>query len=229
MIQAAYGQGQAAGTANVAGITSNGNTTWPAMKAIMERSGVDFQVTSTTGGKHAPGSYHYKGQAIDFDDFSSPRTDTPGLMAIYRWIRDHFGSASSELIYSGPGATPIKNGAPYAYNAETLAAHHNHVHWAMSPQALASIGVPQLRVGGNVMFDDTLANLHAGETVLTKPLSQSLREGINAMSSNSNSQVHIEINNPVLTDPGDIDRLASAVAKKFDERTKRNGRGRVVS
>ena len=41
-----------------------------------------------------------------------------------------------------------------------------------------SFGIPGLAVGGNVMYDNTLANLHKGETVLTKPLSEQLRVGI---------------------------------------------------
>lgn len=86
--------------------------------AHLKASGVPFQVTSTTGGKHAPNSYHYAegtggpGLAVDFDDFSSPALNTPGLRAIYNAFVP-VRSRLAELL--GPGDP----------------GHDNHVHVAV--------------------------------------------------------------------------------------------------
>jgi TP901 family phage tail tape measure protein len=45
----------------------------------------------------------------------------------------------------------------------------------------ASVDLPSLAVGGHVMKDNVMANLHNGEVVLTKPLSRDLQAGIAGM------------------------------------------------
>jgi TP901 family phage tail tape measure protein len=224
MMNTAFAGGAMA--ANTAGLTFKGAATYPAMEALLNRSGVPEQVTATTNGKHATNSLHYKGEAVDFDDFASPKVDTPGLYAIWKWIYENYGSKSSELIYAGPGATSIKNGKPYNYSKATMDAHHNHVHWGMTPSAMASIGIPQLAVGGNIKYDNVLANLHRGETVLTAPLSRQLETGINNIS-NSGDQVTVNVTlNGANVDPYQV---AHEVKSILDERGRRNGGTRVVT
>jgi TP901 family phage tail tape measure protein len=225
MMNAAFAQGQM--NAGGLGPDKNGYT-YPALETLMSRSGVPYQVTSTKR-NNDNGSLHNKGWAVDFDDFSSPKIDTPGLMAIWKWIYQNFGSRSSELIYAGPGATSIKNGKPHQYNAATMAAHHNHVHWGMTPDALAKLSsVPQLAVGGNIKYDNVLANLHKDETVLTAPLSQQLKDGISNLSLGGGGNIYITMPGMVVREEADIDRLASAISGKVAERNRRNGTGRTV-
>jgi hypothetical protein len=61
--------------------------------------------------------------------------------------------------------------------------------WHIEPIDVKALKVPGLKVGGSVNYDNTLANLHKGEKVLTAPLSASLERGIANMD-NSKSVVY---------------------------------------
>lgn len=65
-------------------------------------------------------SYHALGRAIDV---------TPS-MAIFDWIRSHYGARSKELIYSPAGGRQMKNGRNHYYGEPVRGMHWNHVHWA---------------------------------------------------------------------------------------------------
>lgn len=67
-------------------------------------------------------SYHARGRAVDI----------PPIMAVFEWIRSHFGASSKELIFSRAGNRQIKNGRPHYYSGITRAMHFNHIHWAMA-------------------------------------------------------------------------------------------------
>ena len=91
--------------------------------AALARS-MGLTMTSFTGGKHAPGSYHYQGRAMDFSDSTGP---SPGMMKFAQTMVAKYGSSLTELIYT-PLGYAIKNGqkvAPYAAGQ-----HYNHVHVA---------------------------------------------------------------------------------------------------
>lgn len=95
-------------------------------EAVQRHSGLT--VTSTTGGTHAPGSYHYKGEAVDLGG-------SPGQMAA---AVDYIMSSGlyrelAEGIHN-PGLS-VKNGQvvpPSFWGAETWAGHANHVHLAFA-------------------------------------------------------------------------------------------------
>ena len=72
-------------------------------------------ITSTTGGVHAPGSYHYQGRAIDV---AGP---PPAMAAFYT---EFAMTLPTELFYDPLGA--IKNGAPIP----PIGGHVDHVHIA---------------------------------------------------------------------------------------------------
>lgn len=74
-----------------------------------------LRITSTTGGKHTPGSYHYRGRAIDV-------AGSPSQMAAY--YRRLAGSRPTELFYDPVGG--IKNGS----NIGAIGGHRDHVHVA---------------------------------------------------------------------------------------------------
>jgi peptidoglycan hydrolase-like protein with peptidoglycan-binding domain len=74
-----------------------------------------LRITSTTGGKHTPTSYHYRGRAIDV-------AGTPSQMANY--YRRLSGSRPTELFYDPVGG--IKNGT----NIGAIGGHRDHVHVA---------------------------------------------------------------------------------------------------
>lgn len=80
---------------------------------------------------HATGrqSYHALGRAVD----------VPPSMAVFNWIRSHFGRNTRELIFSPAGNRQIHNGAPHMYTGVTRADHWNHVHWAMAKGGLVGM------------------------------------------------------------------------------------------
>jgi hypothetical protein len=108
-------------------------------------------VTSTTGGKHATNSYHYKGQAIDLAD-KVGSVDSPGLLAINKYLAKNYGHKLAELIYAGPGGINIKDGKVVSglgtFGSATMAEHHNHVHMAATPASLGMSGGVDVGGGG---------------------------------------------------------------------------------
>jgi hypothetical protein len=87
-----------------------------------------LSVTSTTGGQHAPGSYHYLGEA---EDIAGPAG------AMYRaaqWIKSSGMARSLAEGIHNPNLS-IKNGrsvSPGFWGATTWANHINHIHIAIA-------------------------------------------------------------------------------------------------
>jgi hypothetical protein len=75
-----------------------------------------LRITSTTGGKHVRGSYHYRGRAIDFA--GSP-------VAMRQFFRDMSHTHPTELFYDPMGA--MKNGR---WLGHSIGGHATHVHVA---------------------------------------------------------------------------------------------------
>lgn len=75
-------------------------------------------VTSTTGGSHVPGSYHYKRRAVDVA--GSPRQ----MMKFFKWARRF---RPTELFYD-PAGYYYKNGKRVR---GSIGGHSDHVHFAL--------------------------------------------------------------------------------------------------
>jgi hypothetical protein len=96
------------------------------LSPLAEKFGL--QTTSTTGGQHAPGSYHYQSRA---EDFAGQPTREAALATYAAQHPQQF----VEMFYTGPGnpGVFIKNGRVYPNSQldRGLAAEHtNHVHLA---------------------------------------------------------------------------------------------------
>jgi len=74
-----------------------------------------LRITSTTGGRHAPGSYHYKGRAFD-------AAGSHGAMS--QFYREMAGTSPTELFYDPSGG--IKHGRSIG----PIGGHRDHVHIA---------------------------------------------------------------------------------------------------
>jgi hypothetical protein len=96
-------------------------------------------ITSTTGGRHAPGSYHYAGRAVDV----SNGVNTREQMAFAQRMASQFGTSIKELFYD-PLGWSVKNGSRAPY---TIGGHSDHVHVAFGMGAASTGG------GGPVAFD----------------------------------------------------------------------------
>lgn len=128
-------------------IAGGAGETYPAIISLIAGSSVPYGVTSTRRTPEASGgvSYHHVGQAVDFALPPAGARDTPQLLAINQFFA-RYASGLTELIYTGPGATCVKNGTivpctTAAWGTSTVAEHHNHVHVAATPDTLRRIGL----------------------------------------------------------------------------------------
>jgi tellurite resistance protein len=106
----------------------------PALLRIIEDAAKHgLVVTSTTGGNHAKGSYHYLGRAVDLGVAANPLTpESQRVFKSYQRKLAKHPERFRELI--GPDESRlVKNGrfSTTAYSAATKAAHKNHIHCAI--------------------------------------------------------------------------------------------------
>jgi hypothetical protein len=88
----------------------------PQLNAAMSHAReLGLRVTSTTGGRHAPRSYHYQGRAADVAGSPS---------AMRQFYRDMRGTNPTELFYDPEGG--IKHGRSIG----PIGGHRDHVHIA---------------------------------------------------------------------------------------------------
>jgi hypothetical protein len=86
------------------------------LNSAMSRAGeLGLRITSTTGGKHAPNSYHYSGRAVDV-------AGSPGAMK--QFYREMSQTNPTELFYDPMG------GMKHGRNIGAIGGHGNHVHVA---------------------------------------------------------------------------------------------------
>lgn len=83
--------------------------------AMSTARGMGLRITSTTGGRHAPGSYHYRGRAFDAAGSHAQMS---------RFYRAMAGTNPTELFYDPVGG--IKHGR----NIGPIGGHRDHVHIA---------------------------------------------------------------------------------------------------
>lgn len=86
----------------------------------------------------------------------------------------------------------------------------------------ASLNIPGLRKGGKINYDNVIANLHKGETVLTAPLTKKFEERVAGETSNVYN-LDIDIHNP--TSDVDVER---AVHRALRNKDRQAGTRRVV-
>jgi hypothetical protein len=83
--------------------------------AMSVARGMGLRITSTTGGRHAPGSYHYRGRAFDAAGSHAQ------MSGFYRRMA---GTNPTELFYDPSGG--IKHGRSIG----PIGGHRDHVHIA---------------------------------------------------------------------------------------------------
>lgn len=115
----------------------------------------------------------------------------------WKWYADNPTSDAYGIPQSLPGNKMRSAGSDWKTNPET------QIKWGLdyiksrygSPQAAwnhsektnwyrdGGLVIPQLRKGATINYDNTLANLHRGESVLTAPLTAKLKDGVGVASS----------------------------------------------
>lgn len=116
---------------------AGGGHTWQAMSNIARQMGL--RVTSAYLDRIGAPGYHGKGQAIDVQ---------PAGAGTAQRIFERFPHATQIISAQWRGGTGVLNGRPHFYAADNPD-HWDHVHWAMTPEAMAGIADP----GGGGMFD----------------------------------------------------------------------------
>ncbi|MBL9020076.1 MAG: hypothetical protein JNL83_38175 [Myxococcales bacterium] len=83
--------------------------------AMAQARSMGLRITSTTGGRHAPRSYHYQGRAFDAAGSHAQ------MSALYRALQ---GTNPTELFYDPMGG--IKHGRQIG----AIGGHRDHIHVA---------------------------------------------------------------------------------------------------
>lgn len=95
------------------------------------------------------------------------------------------------------------------------------------------IDIPGLAVGGEIMKDNVLANLHNGEVVLTKSLSADLKTGITRMADTSKASQSNQIENNFNiqitgSDQKTAEQISWEVIRKIEQRERQNNGRRTI-
>jgi hypothetical protein len=153
---------------------ADGGMTWNALWETVHTQPAFKDAVLTSAYRAGANDYHGKGQAIDVSFGGNPQSR---LIPLAAWIAQNFPN-STELIHNPNGS--IKNGKqvpPSFWGLATWLAHMNHVHWAMTPEALAGAGGPGTQQLGFIGFlgdvwnvaTDVLGTL---QKVITEPVKQ---------------------------------------------------------
>jgi len=100
---------------------------WRQIIAFQHALGPGLRVTSTTGGGHAPHSWHYAGQAVDFAGATSAMNAAAARLMRYAGAMREMFHSPSWFVKNGRKSHPID-----------YATHFNHVHLAMSQAGVAA-------------------------------------------------------------------------------------------
>lgn len=111
---------------------------------ISKLDGMGFRHGSTTGGKHAPNSYHYRGMAVDYGNASN---DMARLWSTVYPMRKQFAELFGPATMK-PGPTLMHYGQGFQDGA-LQAQHNDHIHMALAGGArLAGLGSGGYGAGG---------------------------------------------------------------------------------
>jgi hypothetical protein len=189
-------------------------------RSFEQHGGLGMDISMPTGTPlRAVTSGGLTNQPFAFGSYGNWYTlDSGDLRFVYAHLdRDKAGSGSVQAgkIIGYSGNTGNSFGPHLHFEARKDGSFSNQV----NP---ATLGIPGLRSGGKINYDNTLANLHKGETVLTSPLTKTLEKNI-ASGGNANYNVNVEVNNPA----SDVD-VTRAVMRALELREKKLGRNRVI-
>jgi hypothetical protein len=146
--------------------------------AMQLATAMGLSITSTTGGRHAPGSYHYQGRAFD----ASNGVGTPEQRAFAIATARRWGSNVLEMFYD-PLGWYIKNGQKVS---GAIGDHSDHVHVAMLKgglvQMLAKGGIvaerfAQSTAANSAPYNAAMALFEAGVVETGDPTLSSVPSG----------------------------------------------------
>jgi TP901 family phage tail tape measure protein len=148
-------------------------------------------------------------------------------------VLDHGGVSTLYAHLSSRGARVgqrVGSGSVIGLSGNTGNSTGPHLHFetrgaagfpGFDPRSL----IPGLKVGGKIRYDNTIANLHKNETVLTAPLSAKLERGIDRIDSGGPSTYNFNINAESINTEIDFERV---IEKALDRMESKKGRSRYV-
>lgn len=129
-------------------------------------------------------------------------------------MHTHAGGGDVDHIMFGPGSKLISSrivgGLPSDHNA-----------------LLSEIALPSLAKGAqNIRWDNTLANLHKGESVLTEDLTSQFKQGVENFANGGDAQYNVTVNVATGADPEEIADVVESRLKRMERRkpTRRTNR-----
>lgn len=143
------------------------------------------------------------------------------------------GGAAVNYAHLQPGSRvgigPVKGGQQIARSGETGNAWGSHLHMDIGGSEtasswLASRGVSLRKGTMDVRYDNTAANLHKGEGVLTKNLNDKFKQGVDNFANGGNNEYTIIVNPSTGMDE---EMLANKVVKKIQEAERRKPQSRT--
>jgi TP901 family phage tail tape measure protein len=191
-------------------------------------------VSAFTGANRGdPGSDHSWGKAIDamvtkLGTYPNAKEHRTGWN-IANWFLANASAFGTKYViwdklYKTPAMRNWVDYTRYGKNPGPTLGHYDHPHISFLHDG--GMVLPGLREGGKIRFDNTIANLHKGETVLTDRNTRALEQAIQNMAGGGGNTYELTI----IVDGGNIDedKLAKRVIREIETVEARKGRKRVI-
>jgi hypothetical protein len=191
------------------------------------------QITSVgTVGSRPNASDHPMGKAADF---MIPNWNTAGGIslgdAVARYFIENPNAFGTKYVIWRKRITEGGGWTPYTHpNGETTNPtlnHYDHVHTSFRHKGgAAGFQLPNLNRGGIIKYDNTLANLHKNEAILTEPLTTSLRENVGSVN-NAGDKTVIDLRGAYISQQH-VDDIERIIDRHNEKKERRNGRNRKI-